>query len=171
MRDVRDALLTAPSAAAWRRCALIFLGFLVVALPIGLASGFLDPSAPVVTGQAIGLAGLSIALSPAFTEELLFRVLLLPRRADAVSRAKLAAMVCGAAMVYVAAHPLAAMLTRPSLLPVFANPFYLALVALLGLACSGAYLVSGSIWPAVVIHWTTVMLWLFALGGQRLLQT
>jgi predicted Abi (CAAX) family protease len=46
-----------------------------------------------------------------------------------------------------------------------ADPRFLVQVTLLGLACSLAYLVSGSIWPPVLIHWLTVVVWLL---GHRL---
>ncbi|WP_325315277.1 CPBP family glutamic-type intramembrane protease [Microcoleus sp. PH2017_28_MFU_U_A] len=47
------------------------------------------------------------------------------------------------------------------------NPVFLLLAAVLGVACSIAYLLIGSIWPAVVIHWLGVTVWLLLLGGYR----
>ncbi|WP_293204846.1 MULTISPECIES: hypothetical protein [unclassified Microcoleus] len=44
---------------------------------------------------------------------------------------------------------------------------FLLLAAVLGVACSIAYLLIGSIWPAVVIHWLGVTVWLLLLGGYR----
>ncbi len=169
-RDVRDALTTLPSAVACRRCVLLYALFLVVALPVGFASGLLRPSLPPLTAGAALVVAATIAFYPALTEELVFRALLLPRRVDRISRGRLAVTVTVALSLYVIAHPLNAKFFWPAVLGVFSNPFYLALAALLGLTCSGAYLISGSIWPPVAIHWLTVTLWILLLGGQSLLR-
>ena len=167
--DVRDALGTVPTAAAWRRCALLYALFLAVALPLGLWSGLLRPSRPPLTlGAALMLAA-TIALYPAFVEELVFRALLLPRRADRVSRPRLAITAGLALVLYVVAHPINAYLFWPAVLRIFTDPVYLSLATLLGLTCTGAYLISGSIWPPVAIHWLSVVAWILLLGGQSLL--
>jgi len=169
--DVRDALATAPSADAWRQCALLYLLFLICALPIGLMSGLLHPSLPPLTSGAVLLAAGTIALHPAFTEEIVFRAFMLPRRIDGISRTRLAITIAVALFLYVIAHPLNAKFFWPAVWGVFSNPFYLALATLLGLTCTAAYLTSGSIWPCVLIHWMTVALWILLLGGQALLQS
>ena len=71
--------------------------------------------------------------------------------------------------VYVASHPLNAMLFRPQALHLFASPGYLTLVAMLGATCTWTYLTSRSIWPPVAIHWLTVVSWIWLLGGRALL--
>ena len=110
-----------------------------------------------------------IFLHPSLVEEIAFRALLLPRDAGSMRRGRLL-LVAGAALaVYVASHPLNAWLFRPQVLSVFASPAYLVLTTLLGAACTAAYFVSRSIWPPVVIHWLTVVTWLWFLGGQALL--
>jgi predicted Abi (CAAX) family protease len=168
-RDVRDAVATWPGASAWRRCLYVYLLFLAAALPLGLTSGLLHAArAPLDSGAAAVVAVL-LFLRPALVEELLFRALLLPRRPSSMGRGRLALTVTAAVALYVAAHPLNALAFRPSALGVFDNPFYLAITTLLGLACSAAYLISGSVWPPVVIHGTTVTLWILYLGGWRLL--
>ena len=95
---------------------------------------------------------------------------MLPRRVESRRRGRLALTILVPLAAYVAAHPLNALLFWPAALPVFTNPFYLALAALLGLTCTAAYLGSGSIWPPVLIHWVTVVTWMFLLGGQALLR-
>jgi predicted Abi (CAAX) family protease len=169
--DVRDALTTRPSADAWRRCALLYILFLVCALPIGLLSGLLHPSRPPLTAGAAAIVACTIALHPALTEELVFRALMLPRRLDRIGRGRLLVTIAIALFLYVIAHPLNAKFFWPAVLGVFSNPYYLALATLLGLTCTAAYLISGSIWPSVVIHWLTVTLWILLLGGQALLQS
>ncbi|HZR23106.1 MAG TPA: CPBP family glutamic-type intramembrane protease [Vicinamibacterales bacterium] len=163
--EVRDAVITMPSGATWLRCALLYVGFLICAMPIGLLSGLLHPSLPPLTLGASIVTALTIALHPAFTEELVFRGFMLPRL-----RVSPIAIVI-ALFLYVVAHPLNAMFFWPAVWPIFSNPYYLAMATLLGLTCTTAYLISGSIWPSVVIHWLTVTLWILLLGGQRLLQS
>ena len=166
---LRGAVATIPTAQAWRRCALIYLAFLACALPIGVASGLLHIAIVPLTPSGAALALGAILVHPAFTEEMIFRAALLPRRPASLARGRVAIAVFLALVLYVAAHPLNAWLFWPAALDVFANAWYLALTTLLGLACTAAYFVSGSIWPCVLIHWATVSLWLFALGGQALL--
>lgn len=174
LRDIRDAIVTAPAPAVWRRCALLYVAFLVCAMPIGLVSGLLHPSLPPLTLGTSILTALTIALHPAFTEEVVFRGLMLPRRSPerlALHRGRLAITIVIALFLYVVAHPLNAMFFWPAVWPIFSNPYYLAMATLLGLTCTTAYLISGSIWPSVAIHWLTVTLWILLLGGQRLLQS
>lgn len=149
---------------------MLYLLFLVGAVPIGIVSGLLHPSIAAVTPAGALAIAATVLLHPAFTEELIFRVLLLPRRLEGTTRRGLYVTVVVALFLYVIAHPLNAYFFWPAVLHVFANPFYLALATLLGLTCTTAYLLSGSIWPAVLIHWFTVTVWLLLLGGQALLR-
>ena len=168
---IRLAIMAIPDRNEWRTCALIYVLFLLCAMPIGLLSGLLHPALAPLSVEAAAVSAITLLAHPAFTEELIFRVLLLPHRAEARPQGSLYARVAIALAVFVAAHPLNARLVWPASLPLFANAYYLALAALLGLACSAAYLVSGSIWPSVLIHWTTVAAWIFLLGGRSLLDS
>ncbi len=67
--------------------------------------------------------------------------------------------------VFVAWHPFQVLIGSPFAEAVFLQPGYLALVALLGLCCTVSRLRSGSIWPAVVIHWGVVVIWKALFGG------
>ncbi|MGE5244122.1 MAG: type II CAAX prenyl endopeptidase Rce1 family protein [Betaproteobacteria bacterium] len=166
--DVREAILTLPARDSWRRCAWVYLAFAACAAPAAWASGLAYPARAALTpGGAAILAG-TLALHPAFSEEVIFRALLLPRRPDRVPRGRLCLVAAIALLLYVAAHPINAILFRPAALPVFSAPPYLAVAALLGAACTAAYLISGSIWPAVLLHWTTVVLWMLLFGGWAL---
>lgn len=167
VRDVGAALVTLPTAAAWRRCAYVYALFLALALPLGLTSGVLSASLAPLTAASAARLALAVAVHPAFTEELVFRALLLPRRAAPGRRFALA--VAAALTLYVVAHPVNAALFRPDTLGLFSDPAYLAMTTLLGLACTAAYVTSGSIWPAVLMHWLTVVLWILTLGGYALL--
>lgn len=167
--DVRHAVTTWPSAGAWVRSAWIYVAFLACALPLGIVSGLVHVSAAPMPPLAAAIVAVTLFVHPALTEEIVFRALLLPRDPATVPRRRVAVAAIVALIVYVAAHPLNAKLFWPAALAVFANPWYLVLATLLGVACTTAYLISGSIWPPVVMHWVTVALWILVLGGQRLL--
>ena len=166
---IAAALTTIPGRRTWGRCALAYLIFLIVAIPLGLLTGLLHPSAPAIPAVQILTTALVLFVHPAFVEEFIFRVLLLPRDVMTVSRGRLVVLVVVSLSLYVASHPLNAILFRPQARAVFESPAYLALATLLGATCTAAYFLSRSIWPSVVIHWLTVVVWLFALGGQALL--
>ncbi len=168
-KDLRAALTTIPDWRTWRTCALVYGLFLLCAVPIGLLSGLLRPSEPQLPPAEMIGTGLLLLVHPALAEEIVFRGLLLPRHADSMSRGRLFVVAGAALAVYVASHPLNALLFRPGVLSLFASPMYLVLVAMLGLACTAAYWVSQSIWPPVAIHWVTVMAWIGLFGGQALL--
>ena len=47
----------------------------------------------------------------------------------------------------------------PMAQPMFLEPAFLAIVALLGAVCTISWRRSGSVWPAVMIHWLSVVAW------------
>ena len=165
-RDFREALTTIPDWRTWRTCAFVYCLFLVCALPIGLLSGLVRRSVPHLSPAEMAGTGLLLFVQPALAEEIVFRGLLLPRHADSMSRGRLFVVAAAALVVYVASHPLNALLLRPGALTLFESPVYLVLAALLGLACTATYLISRSIWPPVAFHWLTVVVWIWLLGGR-----
>jgi predicted Abi (CAAX) family protease len=168
MRDVRAALTTLPTWPAWRLCLIVYAAFLACALPIGLLTGVVRFSpAPFPAATAVGIA-LAALVHPAFVEETIFRALLVPRWIRELPAGR-ALLIAGFALAaYVASHPVNAILFRPAALGIFTNPAYLFIAALLGVACTVVYAVSGSIWPAVLLHWITAVVWILLLGGQSL---
>jgi uncharacterized protein len=166
LKDLREAILTVPDARTWGTCAVVYVVFLTCAAPIGLLSGLLKTSVPHLSAVDMLAAGILLLGRPAFVEEIVFRGLLLPRDPRSIRRGRVVPVAVAALIVYVGAHPLNALLTWPASLAVFGNPVYLLLTALLGIACTAAYWISRSIWPPVVIHWVTVIAWLWLLGGQ-----
>ncbi len=167
--DVRGALTTMPNARAWLTCGAMFAGFVGCAAPIGLLSGFLRPTAPPFAATHLVAMSVAVFVQPALVEEIIFRGVLLPREARTMSRGALLAVSLVALALYVTSHPINAALFRPAAMGVFTSPVYLVLTTLLGVVCTTAYWWSKSIWPSVVIHWMTVLAWLWFLGGQRLL--
>jgi len=167
--DLRDALTTIPDWRTWRTCASVYGLFLVCAVPIGLSSGLLQTSLAQLSPAEMAGTGLLLFVQPALAEEIVFRGLLLPRRADSMTRGRLILVAGTALAAYVASHPLNAMLFRPGAVSLFESPVYLVLAAMLGLTCTATYLISQSIWPPVAVHWLTVLTWIWFFGGEALL--
>lgn len=88
-------------------------------------------------------------LVPALAEELIFRVVLGGRTGQI--RAGLAIL---AFMLW---HPVQVWLGLPMAQPVFVEPGFLVITALLGLTCTLLYRRSGSIWPPILLHWLLVV--------------
>ena len=163
---LKSALTTWPDRRGWRGAGLSMLGFVALALPIGLASGVLRPGwseGPV--GTLLAFCAIAL-LFPGLFEELVFRVLLLPHPDEAVSRRRMVFWAIASLALFIGSHPLNAWLWRVSARPVFNEPAFLAIAGLLGLACTLAYWRSRSIWPPVLMHWLTVVLWRVCLGGK-----
>ncbi len=169
INDVRGAVTTLPDARTWLTCAAIFAVFLGCAAPIGFLSGFLHPTTPPLAANDLIATALAVFVQPALVEEIIFRGVLVPRDFRSTSRRVVVGFGLGALALYVISHPINAALFRPAAMSVFARPVYLLLATLLGIVCTAAYWISKSIWPPVLIHWVTVLAWLWFFGGQRML--
>jgi predicted Abi (CAAX) family protease len=112
---------------------------------------------------------LVLLLTPGITEELAFRALPLPHPSERCSRQHQVVAGVLALTAFVLWHPLNGLWTA-RVWPVFTDPVFLTLAALLGAACTLAYLLSGSLWPPVLIHWASVVSWGLFLGGRKLLE-
>jgi predicted Abi (CAAX) family protease len=146
---------------------LVLLAYGALALGLGVASGFLTlPWQWPPLAQALPrMAGL--LLMPALGEELLFRVLLIPTQGEGFPwSAQLAWMLLSLGL-FVLYHPLAARLWYPQARALFNDPRFLVQATLLGVACSLAYGLTGSLWTPVLIHWLAVVIWLEPFRGRQ----
>lgn len=153
----------APTGFHWSL--LILFGYGVLALPLARRSGLLPRRWHWLPWPQLLPRAARLFVVPALGEELLFRALLLPTRFEGVGVLAQVPWVALSVGLFVAWHPLLARTQRDPLRTLLTDPRFLVQVTLLGLACSLAYLVSGSIWPPVLIHWLTVVVWLL---GHRL---
>lgn len=154
-----------PDGRAWLET-LLLGGLLALLLtPLALASNWLPGPFEPRPGTLLRLL-----LVPALLEEALFRGLFNPPpdRPAPGGRAQRLRWAALSLTVYVVAHPLSAWLWRPAAREVFWAPAFWLATALLGAACLGSYLRSGSLWPALALHWSVVALWA-AFGGLTLL--
>ncbi|NJK65465.1 MAG: CPBP family intramembrane metalloprotease [Microcoleus sp. CSU_2_2] len=166
VRRVSIAVSTIPNFTDWLVAAMLALVYSAIALPVGFWSGFLKIDVQTSQHTIVSVL-IGCLLSPGIAEEIFFRVLILPHPEENVSGLVLWLWGCASLALFVVYHPLNALTFYPVGRSTFMNPVFLLLAAVLGVACSIAYLQSGSIWPAVAIHWLTVTVWLLLFGGYR----
>ncbi len=151
-----SALTTRPGIRAWGESLLLLGVFGLLAVYLGLGSGLInialtDEHLPFMVTALVAL------LVPALAEELVFRVSL-PWCGRALGLpARLADLA--AIALFVIWHPLQVWLGLPFAQPVFLDPAFLSIAGGLGLICMISYRRSGSIWPAVLMHWIVVISW------------
>lgn len=163
---VNEAFSTVPTWEDWFFCAGILLVYMLISLSVGWGFSFLNfqgkKSLSVVLGVLFGSL-----LHPAFSEELFFRVLFLPHKSENVSGLGLWGWIVLSLICFIVCHPLNAISFFPQAKEVFFDPVFLFLAGVLGGVCTVVYWYSGSVWPAVVLHWVVVVVWLLLFGGYE----
>jgi predicted Abi (CAAX) family protease len=130
---------------------------------VGFASGLytLHP----INREGLPLRLLAVLIVPALGEEGFFRGLLVPSRAETATPTLLIVL---ATLVFVAWHLVEARLILPRAAMLFERPDFLACAGLLGAGCAVIRWRTGSLWPAVALHWLMVTIWQTWLGGLTL---
>ena len=148
--DAKRAVRTWPGLATWGQSLLILAAFVVATLTINKVEPLFTFA---VTNDPAGLLAVAAAafIIPGLTEELVFRVGLGGRTGRIRAALAIAAFVLW--------HPVQVWLGLPMAQALFLEPGFLAITAMLGLACTIAYRASGSIWPPVMMHWLVVVGW------------
>ncbi|MEP0754232.1 CPBP family glutamic-type intramembrane protease [Trichocoleus sp. Lan] len=164
------AASTTPDAKAWLYSAALVLIYTLISLPIGFKFGFLKLDVETSWEMIIGVMARCL-LSPAISEELFFRILLLPHPTEKATPTTLWLWGGISLAMFIIYHPLNAVTFYPDGLRTFFNPVFLFLAALLGVICTLAYFQSGSLWMPVAIHWLIVVVWLLLLGGYKTLNS
>jgi len=165
LADLWAAIKTAPGKE-YLKCVWIVLAYSLAALIIGFTSGIYIVQPLDI--QKYWFLPLTLFLFPSIPEEFFFRGLLIPRNAIELPWQRWVAYVVFSAFAFTIWHPLNALTINPTAQPFFLAPFFLIIVFLLGLTCGLSYLLSRSIWVPVLIHWLTVVVWVFFLGGRNL---
>jgi predicted Abi (CAAX) family protease len=170
LRSLKLGFTTWPDARTWLRCGALLAAFFVVTGVVALTSDLFrfQPSRSM-SGPALLLTALILFVRPSLIEEVLFRGILLPHPTQNVSQRRRILWAAASLAAFVLAHPVTASLFLHKMKDVFTNPLFLCVVLVLGLATTLAYLLSGSLWPAVFIHWVALLVWLLLFGGDRLL--
>ncbi|MEQ9623203.1 CPBP family glutamic-type intramembrane protease [Coleofasciculus chthonoplastes] len=158
---VVTGLITLPSGWGWLICVSIGLGYAAIAVPFGLMTGFLQFRWDLNWNQFF----LTLVF-PAFSEELVFRGLLLPSFLENASAGAWLFGLSLSTILFILYHPLNARYFYPPGYPMFWDWRFLVLAGWLGIACGVSYGVTRSLWSAVSLHWLAVIIWLFVFGGK-----
>jgi predicted Abi (CAAX) family protease len=171
LQRLLDSLFPPVVPAAQGFGLLVLAVYAALALGHGFASGFLAGPWRWPPLRRLLPRALALLVMPALVEELLFRVALLPHPLEGERGAVLLAWIALSVGLFVLYHPLAARLWYPSARAVFTDPRFLVQCGILGLACAVVYVVTGSLWPPVLIHWLAVLVWLEPLQGRLRFET
>ena len=160
---LKRSLLTWPDANGWALCFLIGgMGLLLIGAIAG--SGGLLNWQPRFAGWPMRL--ISAMCVPAFTEELIFRGLLIPGKGEVRRPIPWIAL---AVLAFVGWHVFEALVFLPGA-TLFLRPLFLLCAGILGTACAVMRYRTGSIWPAVILHGLLVWTWQVFFGGPDIAQ-
>jgi predicted Abi (CAAX) family protease len=165
--SIGAALRTFPDPGGWRKSLALFLLFALGALTVGFGTGFL--SLRPLAGDAVMLATLPLLLflKPALLEESVFRAALIPHPAEGASPSRQWTIAALSLALFVGMHPVNGYFFHRRELELFVNHTFLSLSLLLGIVCTAAYVMTGSLWPSVLMHWAAVTVWIELLGGAQ----
>lgn len=155
---IAHAFITLPTEKIMPVIIVITAAAAILIVLIGTVSRFFR-WAPVTDIRTAGITAALSFLFPAVFEETLFRAILIPPGADAWPWA------IAATVLYVVFHPINGRFLFRAGRIVFMDIRFLAMTAVLGTACAAMYIVSGSLWPSMIVHWLFVCVWLLLLGG------
>ncbi len=139
----------------------------LIAAIVGLNSGLFKVH--LIDSSFAWFLPFTLFVFPSFFEESLFRGILIPNNAKERGLKFVLSMAITSSTLFVAWHPLNALTINKGAQELFLNPYFLSVVFCLGMACSLSYIYSRSLWSPVIIHWLTVFLWVFFLGGRNLI--
>jgi predicted Abi (CAAX) family protease len=167
--DVKRGLTTLPKGADLVFSVLVFLIYMVVALPLGFCSGFFHIEILRTHIWVMIALPVSLFFLPALFEEVVFRGFLLPHKERAVPTLHVLFYAVFSIALFIAWHPINAMTINHPAFSMFTNPVFLSLAALMAVACTITYLKTGSLWVPIAIHWLTVVAWVFLFNGRNVL--
>ncbi len=156
-----------PVAQDWLVGLAVLLGYGAIALPLGWAQHLLQYQPWETTWWHKSLLVLQFFFIPALCEELVFRVLLLPSPQAGVTLQMWLLWAIAGLFIFIIYHPLYAIAFHRSRYSTFLDPGFLTLTGLLGIACTVAYGLTGSLLIITGIHWIIICVWLIFLGGMK----
>jgi predicted Abi (CAAX) family protease len=165
--DIKRGLIILPKGSDILFSVVVFLLYMAATLPIGFCSGFFQIEIIRVTIWVMIALPVSLFFLPAIFEEIVFRGFLLPHKGRVVPNIHLLFYAAFSIAAFVVWHPLNAMTINPPAYSMFTDPVFLCLAALMAIACTITYLKTGSLWVPIAIHWLTVVVWVFFLGGRN----
>ncbi len=137
----------------------------LVAIPLGLKSGFLVRRNAVASPLSLGLDALRRLIAPALLEETIFRVMLLPHPNEGVPGDRWLLWGIVSLVAFILYHVGLDKTLYQGAEAGLSDPRFLVLAGWLGLVLSGLYWMTGSLWLVVLMHWIVVLVWIYGLGG------
>ncbi len=159
--------LALPQPQDWLIVGVILFIYGAIALPFGFRSGFLHFSFTTANWWQQLQIALKAAIFPALSEELCFRVLPLAHPIEVINWQKWGLWAAFMISLFIFYHPFNAKTFFKAGIPTFFDPIFLTLAGFLGLTCTVAYAMTGSLWAIAFIHWMVVVVWLLGLGGLK----
>ena len=163
------AVTTFPNGKSYLVGFILLFAYTGVALIWGFKANFLKFQ-PLTFKTQIARIVFTAFFTPALLEEIVFRISLLPQPSHNLLHLPWVAIAINVP-IFVAYHPLNALIFFPQGQKTFFNDTFLSLAGLLGFICIIAYWQSGSLWLPVILHWIVVITWLVILGGYNRLYT
>ena len=153
-----------------KSCALV-LGVLIVygaiAIPLGFRTGFLSFTPDLLLTKQGILGSFKLLFFPALGEEIFMRVFLLPHPTERILISSWLVWAGISLFIFIVYHSFNALTFYRVGYPTFLKPVFLTLVGFLGLGCTIAYYLTGSLLSIILIHWAVAVVWIFILGGKR----
>ena len=165
--DIKRGLITLTKGSDLLFSVVVFLMYMAVALPLGFFSGFFTITVLKTNILVMIVLPISFFFIPSLLEEVVFRGFLLPHKERKISALRLVLSSVFSIVAFIVWHPLNAMIINQPAYAVFTNPVFLCLAALMAIACTITYIKTGSLWVPITIHWLTVLVWVFFLGGRN----
>ncbi len=144
----------------------IALSYALIAFAFGSSAGLFRYG--FVDSDLVLTLPLTLFIFPSLLEEFFFRGVLIPNKAKEKGVPFTLWITLLSATSFVLWHPLNALTINTAAQEFFLNPFFLAVVFFLGLACSLSYIISQSLWVPIILHWLTVLVWVYFLGGRNI---
>ncbi len=155
---LRVATRSIPSRTSWAWTIVALGVYGVMYMPFAVSVGFLKFQPELNPWQWLNVAVGSI-LMPGLSEELIFRVFLIPHPTEPMRPLVRQQWIVGSWVLFMLFHLL------PGTPGFFHEMPFLLGAGLLGMLCTLSYLQSRSLWTAVFIHWAIVVQWLLVWGG------
>lgn len=156
-----------PTLEDWSMALWVLLIYGAIALPVGFSQRFLQFQPLHASGQHYLLLAMRLFFMPALFEEFIFRVLLLPYPRAGITGQMWIVWAVFSLILFIAYHPFNAKTFYKPGNPTFFDPVFLTLTGLLGIACTVAYFLTGSLLIITLIHWVVTTLWLTLFGGMK----
>jgi predicted Abi (CAAX) family protease len=157
---LRASMFSWPDPGGWAYVAGIATLTLGGMGAVGFSTGYYVLHATAAPG--LGGRLLSVLLAPGFGEEAPFRGLLVPGRLETANPWP---SLIPVTLVFTAWHVVEVLTFLPAARAAFLRWDFLACAAILGLGCGLVRWRTGSLWPAVLLHWLAVTIWQTWLGG------